>query len=442
MEKLEQPQATGTMSLAAQNYSKPEDLNEKDRKKLEWSWILYDCGNSAFSMAITTALFPVFYGLVSGGKGMDLGYFNSLASVLIAIMSPILGTYADFKDKKKRFFTFFFVLGVAMTIFMAVLPVSQWIWLGVIYIFAEIGFSGSCIFYDAFLVDASTHKRMNIVSTRGFAYGYIASIIPFGICLAVVQMAGMDKLIGYQIGFVVTAVWWGLLTLPMLRHVKQCYYTEATANPVRDTFQRLASTFKRIRHHKTVFLFLLAYFFYIDGVDTIIRMVVPYAQSVFGKDSFDTFMLLGILLLIQIVAFPCALLYGKLADKFGALRMIRVGIVTYMISVCYAWFMRSIIDIFFLGMLVGSAQGGIQALSRSYFAKIIPKHEANEFFGFYNIFGKFAAIMGPFLMSFVSSVTGNTRVSIFAIIPLFVIGFIVSIILPKDKDVTEHEIEE
>lgn len=402
----------------------------KAERKRERSWILYDCGESAYSMAITTALFPIVLGMYSGND-MILGYYSSLASIIVAVISPILGTFADYKDKKKRFFAFFALLGMVMTVALAFVPKGDWVTLAWIYVISTIGYAGSNIFYDAFLTDVTSDERMDQVSAKGFAYGYIASIIPFGICLGVIYFSGMDQLIGYQISFAITALWWALFTVPLLRNVKQRFYIEPVANPVLGSFRRLAQTFRDIRKLKNVFLFLLAYFFYIDGVDTIIKMVVPYARSVLGKDSLDMFLLLGILLVIQVVAFPFALLFGKLATRFGTLFMIRVAIVIYIVSVSFAYFMNSIVHVFILGIMIAFAQGGIQALSRSYFARMIPKEKSNEFFGFYNIFGKFAAIMGPAIMAAISDLTKQPRLTILGILPLFLIGFGLTWLLPK-----------
>lgn len=402
----------------------------------EKSWILYDCANSAYSIAITTALFPIIFGMFkSTGSSMDLGYFNTLASIIVAVLSPILGTIADYRDKKKRFFLFFFIIGVAFTASLALVPPDSGMRLliAIFYVLSAIGFSGANIFYDSFLVDVTTDERMDKVSTRGFAFGYISSVIPFAISLLMILALGMDKAIGYQIGFIITALWWGLLSVPIIKNVKQRHYIEPEPNPVKNSFKRLASTFANIKQHKTVAVFLIAYFLYIDGVDTIIKMVVPYATTVLGTDSLDTFTLLAILLVIQIIAFPCAIIYGNLAKKYSARAMIIVGIFTYITACIAAFFITSIWHIFVLGALIGSAQGGIQALSRSYYAKIIPKQNSNEFFGFYNIFGKFAAIIGPGLMALTATITGNAKLSIFAIIPLFIAGFFVFITLPKDK---------
>lgn len=406
----------------------------------EKSWILYDCGNSAYSMAVTTSLLPIVFGMFDNvSSSMDLGYFNSIASIIIAILSPILGTIADYKDTKKRFFIFFALLGLLTTTSLAFVSPENGNWqiLILFYVLSAIGFSGANVFYDSFLVDVTLDERMDKVSTRGYAFGYIASIIPFGISLGFIYFLGMDKVIGYQLGFIITSLWWGLLTLPIIKNVHQLHFINPEPRPVQNSFIRLKSTFINIKKYKTVAIFLIAYFFYIDGVDTIIKMVVPYATSILGSDSLDTFTLLGILLVIQIIAFPCAIIYGNLAKKYSARLMIIIGIITYIISCISAFYITSIWHIFVLGALIGSAQGGIQALSRSYYAKIIPKQNSNEFFGFYNIFGKFSAIIGPAVMAFSTSLTGNARYSILSIIPLFIIGLLVFITLPKEHIVRD-----
>ena len=399
----------------------------------ERSWILYDCGNSAYSIAITTALLPVYFGMFRGGASMEIGYYNSIASILVAVLAPILGTIADYKNFKKRFFTFFFLLGVVFTAALAVIPNGQAVTLAVFYVLTCVGFAGANVFYDAFLVDVSPNARMDSVSSKGFAYGYIASVIPFALCLAIIYTLGFDNMVGFQLAFGITAVWWGLFTIPMLKNVRQTYYVPREKNPIGKSFKRLAATFRNIKQYKIVFAFLAAYFLYIDGVDTIIKMSVPYATSVIGFDPGDVFLMLGILLVIQIIAFPFALLYGRLAKTVGTKRMIIAAICTYIVACIFAYFMTQVWHMFILGVLIGSAQGGIQALSRSYYAKIIPKQNANEFFGFYNIFGKFAAIIGPALMALIESLSGNARLSIFALLPLFIIGLVLMIRLPEQK---------
>lgn len=400
--------------------------------KKELSWILYDCANSAYSMAITTALFPIYFGMI-GGNEMNLGYYNSFASIIIAILSPVLGTIADFRGMKKRLFTLFSIIAIFSTLFLSFAGELGLPLLMAFFILGSVTFAGSNIFYDAFLVDVTNDERMDKISTAGFAYGYIASVIPFMFCLGAVLIFGMKNPLGYQIGFVITALWWLILTIPMYKNVDQVYGVDPVPNPIKKSFSTIFHTLKDIKKNKVVVIFLCSYFLYIDGVDTIIKMVIPYAKSVLDADKFNTLVLLGILIYVQIVAFPFAIIYGKLADKFGTKTMIKVGIITYMVSVIFAYFMSNLIHVFVLSTFIASAQGGIQALSRSYYAKIIPKENANEFFGFYNIFGKFAAIVGPFIMSLITTITHNPRYSILGIIPLFVVGYIIMLQLPKEE---------
>jgi UMF1 family MFS transporter len=406
----------------------------KKINKKELSWILYDCGNSAYSMAITTALFPVYFGIVNNGNNMDYGYFTSIASIVVAILSPILGTIADYENFKKRFFIFFSMLGIITTGFLPFVPTYEGnvSFLVIIYILTSIGFAGANVFYDSFLVDVTKNNKMDSISTKGFAFGYISSVIPFAISLFVIFKLGMGNILGYQIGFMITSLWWGLLTIPLIKNVNQVHCIKKESGTVLKSFLRLKKTFLRIKEYKHITIFLLAYFLYIDGVDTIFKMAVPFAQQTLGLDPNDTFILLGILLVIQLIAFPFAILYGILADKYGARKLIYVAIITYILSVFFAFFMFEMWHIFILGSMIGSAQGGIQALSRSYYAKIIPKKNSNEFFGFYNIFGKFAAILGPALMSLTNTLTNNPRLSILSIIPLFLSGLIVFNKVPKN----------
>lgn len=400
--------------------------------KKELSWILYDCGNSAYSVAITTALFPVYFQMI-GGSGMNLGYYNSFASIIIAVISPVLGTIADFRGMKKKLFNLFSLIAIFSTFLLSISHSISLTALMAFFIISNVTFAASNIFYDSFLVDVCVDERMDKVSTSGFAYGYIASVIPFVFSLVIILLFGMKNTLGYQIGFIITSIWWFLFTVPMYKNVDQIYGVAPSKRPFRESFLTIFTTLKDIKKHKIVAVFLFSYFLYIDGVDTIIKMVVPYAQSVLDAKKFDTIMLLAILVYVQIVAFPFAIIYGKLAEKFGTKRMISIGIFTYMICIIFAYFMSSLFHVFILSTFIASAQGGIQALSRSYFAKIIPKENSNEFFGFYNIFGKFAAIIGPLIMSVITTITNNPRYSILGIIPLFVIGYLVMLKLPEGK---------
>ncbi|GAA0176741.1 MFS transporter [Clostridium sediminicola] len=395
--------------------------------KKEKSWILYDWANSAFAMAILSVILPIFYkDVVAKDLPTHLSttywsYGNAIATALVAFLAPVLGTIAAYKGFKKKFFTFFLVLGVIFTSLFFFVNEGNWFLCIVIYIFAILGFSGSNVFYDSFLVDVTTEDRMDWVSSLGFGFGYIGSTIPFIISIIFImkpELIGVTTLQATKLSFLITAVWWFIFSIPMLKNVKQVYFIEPEGHVIKHSFATLYETFLNITKYKTIFMFLLAYFFYIDGVSTIIKMATIYGRDV-GIKSND---LMLILLAIQFVAFPFAILFGKLAKKYSAKKMILVGICVYIFITIYAYFMTTTIQFWILGILVGTSQGGIQALSRSYFGKIIPKEKASEFFGFYNIFGKFASIMGPLLMGFVTYITGNSRFGIVSIIILFIIG--------------------
>ncbi|WP_079710403.1 MFS transporter [Paraliobacillus ryukyuensis] len=419
----------------------------KKLSKREWSWVSYDWGNSAFSIIITTAVFPIYYkaaateaGIATVDSTAYLGYTISTFTFVLAMLAPVLGTIADYQGLKKRFFSFFFILGVGSTALLAVVANDSWLLLLILYLFASIGSTGANVYYDAFLVDVTTRKRMNRVSASGYAMGYIGSAIPFFISIAIILLAQQGILpvsssVASKIAFAITALWWASFSIPLLRLVKQRHGIVIEQSVVRQSFKRLGRTFKEIKQYRAVFLFLLAYFFYIDGVGTIISMSTAY-----GKDlGLGTSGLLVVLLMTQVVAAPFAIFYGKLAERFKGKKMIYVGIVVYMIVCIYAIFLETIVDFWILAMLVATSQGGIQALSRAYFAKIIPKNKSNEFFGFYNIFGKFASITGPFLVGITAQLTGNTSFGVFSLIILFIIGFILLLFVPETASHTANK---
>ncbi len=426
----------------------------KNLSKKEISWMFYDWANSAYTMVVTSTIMSLYFlssaGAALEGKAADpavtanayWGFANSAATLVLVVLSPILGTMADYKGKKKQMFRLFLFSGVVFTALLAFIPSSQWLLLLIAYVITASGFAGANIFYDAFLVDVSEDANMDRVSSLGFALGYIGSTIPFIICMVLVVLATLGKApfsveTSYKISFVITAVWWIGFSVPILRDVHQIYGIDAEPHFVRNSFWRLGKTLKEIRKHRHIFIFLLAYFFYIDGVDTIIKMATAYGSTI----GISSIMLLIILLVTQFVAFPFAIIYGKLAEKFGTKRTLNMGILTYCVICIVAFFMsperdaKTLTIMFWvLAMLVGTAQGGIQALSRSYFGRIVPKNQANEFFGFYNIFGKFAAILGPVLFGWISLLTGKANYGVGSIIILFIVGSIIFHFVPDERE--------
>ena len=405
----------------------------------ERSWAFYDWANSAYTLIVVTAILPLYFKSSATQAGIDAatstaywGYANSFSTLIVSILAPILGTIADFKGFKKRFFIIFATLGVIFTLMLAVVPSDQWLVILICFIVTSIGFTGANIFYDSFLVDVTTEERMDRISANGYALGYVGSIIPFVISIALIMTAQLNILplsvtIASQIAFVITALWWGFFTIPMLKNVEQRYYVERVPNPVSTSFKKLYSTFKNIKAYKPLFIFLIAYFFYIDGVHTVINM-----STAFGSDlGISSTTLLIILFMTQVVAAPFTVLFGKLGGKYSEKTMIIVGIFVYIIVCFYAYFLDSALDFWILAMLVGTSQGGIQAMSRSYFAKLVPKESSNEFFGFYSIFGKFAAIIGPLLVGVTAQYTGNTNSGVFSLVILFIIGAIILLYVPK-----------
>ncbi len=402
----------------------------KNFTRQEKGWIMYDWANSAYSVIITTVVLPLFYKSITTGSGIApnladsyWGYATSAATLLIATFAPILGTIGDYENLKMKLFKAFFLIGALSTALLSF--TDNWQLLLAFYMLTIVGFSGANIYYDAFLVDVTSEERMDKVSTYGFAMGYIGgSTIPYILSIAMIlfgEKIGLTKTLAVKASFLLTALWWTAFAMPMIRNVKQTYFIPRADRIVHPSFDRLFRTFKEIRKDRQIFLFLIAYFFYIDGVNTIMHMAAVFGDSV-GLVS-DTLMLA--LLVIPVVSFPCTIGYGMLAKKFGSKKMILFGIAVYLAACVLAFNLTSAFEFWILAMLVATSMGGIQALSRSYFGKLVPKESANEYFGFYNIFGKFAAIMGPALYGFFSQITGQARFGILSISALFLIGGLV-----------------
>lgn len=399
--------------------------------KEERSWILQDFGNSVYSIAITTALLPVFFKSYAAGNAISeqdaTSYWalaNTIATVVIIILAPLLASIADYKGYKKRLFSIFVLLGIASTASLYFVEQGQWIMCLVIYVITAVGSTGSTVFYDAFLTDVTSDERMDMISSQGFGFGYLGGTIGFAICMALIVFApklGISTTLATKISFVITALWWLIFTFPMFKNVHQIHYLEGKPGNFGEVFKNLIRTFREIISYRNLAMFFLAYFFYIDGVHTIITMATPIGIDL-GLDSNK---LLIILLFIQMVAFPFAIFYGWMAKKVGPRAMIFAGIITYTGISIFAYFMKSIVDFWILAFLVASAQGGIQALSRSYFGKLIPKEKSAEYFGVFNIFGKISSLLGPLMIFFITKFTGNTKLAILSLVILFIAGLIV-----------------
>lgn len=395
--------------------------------KNERNWVLYDVGNSAFVLLVSTIM-PIYFNYLAGNAGLSSadymaywGYAASIVTVIVAVLGPVMGTLADTKGFKKPVFTIAMLVGAAGCICLGL--ARQWVMFIIIYIIAKTGFSCSLIFYDSMLTDITVDERMDSVSSHGFARGYIGSCIPFAACLVLVLGAGrigISMETAMTVTFAVTAVWWIAMTIPLLKTYRQKYYAEKKKNAVKDSFARLGNTFKNVKQNKKVFVFLLAFFFYIDGVYTIIDMATAYGQAL-GLDSTG---LLMALLVTQIVAFPCSIAFGRLSQKIKAERLIIVCIAAYFGIAVLAMFLHTQAQFWILAIVVGMFQGGIQALSRSYFTRIIPAGQSGEYFGLMDICGKGASFMGTTIVSVVSQMTGNVSKGVGMIAVLFVAGMV------------------
>ena len=396
--------------------------------KLEFKWICYDMGNSAFILLVATIL-PIYFNYLSSSQGVAehnyLSYWSyaaSLSTLIVALAGPILGTLADYKDHKKKIFLTCAMLG-ALALACFWIP-SSWLAFLVLFIAAKVAYSLSLIVYDSMLTDITTEERMDAVSSKGYAWGYIASVVPFIISLIFVLMydkIGMTLKTAMMIAFILNAVWWIASTLPLVKSYKQKYYIEPEPHPALDTFARLNDTLMKSKEQKKVFLFLFVFFFYIDGVYTIIDMATAYGTSL----GLNTTGLLLALLLTQIVAFPASLTFAVLSKTKDTASLIKVAIIAYFLIALFAVQLDKQWEFWVLAVAVGCFQGGIQALSRSYFAKIIPENASGEYFGLFDICGKGASFLGTMLIGVVTQITGKQNIGVAALSIMFVIGYLI-----------------
>ncbi|HAK59500.1 MAG TPA: MFS transporter [Nitrospiraceae bacterium] len=401
----------------------------KNTKQI-FSWAMYDWANSAFSTVIMAGFFPIFFrdywsaGRESESITLSLGLANSLSSLVIVILAPILGAIADRGGAKKRFLLLFAMLGITMTAGLFWVAKGHWILAMWLYMASTIGFIGGNIFYDAFIVNIASEVKYDIVSAIGFSLGYLGGGLLFAFCIFMTIHPGWFGLAGeaqaVRVSFLLVAVWWAIFSLPLLLFVKDPPVPKrlSTVQMVKEGLEQFVDTFHYIRRMKVVFLFLLAYWLYIDGVDTIIRMAVDYGKAL----GFGTNELILALLITQFVGFPSAIVFGKIGEKLGAKTGIYIGIIVYTLVTLWAYGMSDVREFYALAITIGLVQGGIQSLSRSLYARIIPADKAAEFFGFYNMLGKFAAVLGPIMMGWVAVLTGNPRTSILSLLLLFIGG--------------------
>ena len=407
-------------------------LGLRSLSKRERSWVLYDVGNSAYVMLAAT-LIPIYFSAIAepgSSAVVAWGYATTVASLALALLMPFLGSLADLKGNKKKFLAGTIGTGAVSLAVMGV-PGNAMVFLA-IYVFSSVMLNASLVFYDAFLVDAAEQDRYDEVSSQGYAWGYIGSCIPFIVCLVIVLFGssfGIGQLDGIRISFVITAAWWLVFSVPVLRDVHQTHFKAREEHLFRHTLKGLVGTCKKIARDKRLLMYMLAFFFYIDGVHTIITMSTSYGTDL----GIDSTQLVLALLVTQFVAFPSAIAYGRLAGRFGTKRMLLIAVFAYFcITLFAAFFLRSAAEFWVLAVCVGLFQGGIQALSRSEFGKLIPKENANEYYGFFDIFGKYATIMGTLLVSVFTQLTGSSSYGVLSVAVLFIVGFVLLWKMPEE----------
>lgn len=400
------------------------------RRRAQWSWALYDWANSAFATTVMAGFFPVFFksywaaDMAVTESTVRLGTANAVASMLVVLLAPQLGVIADRSGRKKGLLLMLAALGVVMTGGLFLVAEGYWLVAAGLYIMAVIGFSGANVPYDALLTDVADRSEFERVSAMGFAFGYLGGAILFALNIAMVlypEMFGLvDKAQAVRFAFLSVAIWWAVFSLPILFfvHGDSASAPRHTGSGIRQTWRELGDTWRLLRRLRMAFIFLLAYWFYIDGVDTIVRMAVDYGLSI-GFVAED---LLAALLITQVVGFPAALAFGAIGDRIGAQRAIWLALVVYVLVVLWATRMTASWEFYGIAVVIGLVQGGIQAMSRALYARLIPREHAGRLFGLYNMMGKFAAVIGPLLVGWVSLVSGSSRTGILSVLILFLVG--------------------
>lgn len=406
---------------------------------IERNWVMYDVGNSALVL-FNTSVVPIYFDAINtaaDSAGLVTAWANAqtVASLVVALLMPVLGSLADYAGNKIKFFLGFFLTGLVLC-FAQAIPMGAMAFLAV-YVLCTIGLNSSMTFYDAMLPDVTEDERMDAVSSAGYAWGYVGSCIPFIVCIALIlgapSVLGLDMLVCVRLSFAIIGLWWLAFTLPLVRTYRQRFAKErsageTTASIVMGTFRSLADTMHHLMREKTILIYMVGYFFYIDGVHTVISMATTYGTSL----GIDSTQLILALLVTQFVAFPSAIAYGRLAGRYGTLRMIIAAVAAYVAIVLFAaFFLKTAVEFWILAVAVGLFQGGIQALSRSYFGKLIPKEHANEYYGFFDIFGRYASVMGTLLVSVVTALTGDPSLGVLSIGILLIVGLVMLLRLSR-----------
>ena len=404
--------------------------------KLEKYWVLYDVGNSAFVLLMSTII-PIYYKNMASSEGISLAnstayysYAISIATIIVAILGP------SGKGMKKIFFTSSMMMGVLACAALSI-PTTVVIFLALLVI-GKIVFSMSLIFYDSMLVDITTDDRVDEVSSKGYAWGYIGSCVPFIISLLIILKAdyiGISTYVATSIAFILNGLWWFIVTIPLVKNYKQIHYVERSNNTILGSIKRLSHIFKEIKNNRKVFIFLISFFFYIDGVYTIIEMATSYGKDVGITDN----SMLMALLLTQVVAFPFSIFFGKLSKKFKVKDLISMCIAAYFLIALFALQLDTAIEFWILATFVGVFQGAIQALSRSYYSKIIPKEKSSEYFGIYDVFGKGASFVGTMIMGLSTQIFESSKAGVVGIAVMFVLGFILFRVQGKSEIELEAE---
>jgi len=421
--------------------------------KQERAWVLYDIANSAFILTVITILFPILYSEVymsHAGADWTTGsaifkYLTSALALTVAVLSPVIGAWSNYRGNKRKFFKIFLIIGIIGGFGIAI-PGLDWILLLVIFSISSIGYNLTNVVYDAFLVDVASEEKMDEISATGFAWGYIGSLVPFFFGMIpyfMVTFGILDASMGHyaiSFAFLVAVAWWLYYSLPILRDVEQTYNIDSDQNTLGESLKRLGKTFKEIRAYRYIFLFLISYLLYIDVVNTVIRLAVNIGTDL----NVSAPVLLGVVIMVQFIGFPSAIIYGRLTRKFGGKKMIFYGILIYALSIYVVSLIVSAETTYLMwvvGLLIGTAQGGIQSVSRSYFAKMVPKEKANDFFGFFSVFGRFGGIISPFLLASLALYFGKAtnEAVLFLLYPLLIASVLLFFVKPEKAKTSEQQ---